>query len=308
MNQHFSYRHLHYFWVVVKEGGMARAAKRLGMAVQTVSAQVRELEHSLGFALFASAGRKLELTAAGREAFSHAEAIFQLGAQLAPSVRRAATTASTRFAVGIVDALPKSVVRMILEPVVGLQGVHLQAWEYGFDDMLAALALHRLDVVLADKSAPANPNLRVFNHRLGTAPIAWYATPSLARSSRSAFPKCLNESPLLLPTPDMALRSRLERWFDLEGIRPSVVGEFADSGLMATFGAHGVSAFPAPVWSHDDLTARQGVVRLGLAEGVAEQFFAVSAERKIQNPLIQKILDQRFDDRAADDRPAPTRD
>lgn len=292
MDQHFSYRHLHYFWVVVKEGGMSRAAKRLGMAVQTVSAQVRELEHSLGFALFASAGRKLDLTPAGKEAFSHAEAIFQLGAELGASVRRAATTASTRFAVGIVDALPKSVVRMILEPVVGLKGVHLQAWEYGFDDMLAALALHRLDVVLADKSAPPNPNLRVFNHRLGTAAIGWYATTALARSSTSAFPECLNDLPVLLPTPDMALRSSLERWFDVQGLRPKVVGEFADSGLLTNFGVHGIGAFPAPVWSHHDLTERQKLSRLGLADGVAEQFFAISAERRIQNPLIQRLLDR----------------
>ena len=42
-----NYRHLHYFWVVTKEGGFARAAERLDMAVQTISAQVRELEKSL---------------------------------------------------------------------------------------------------------------------------------------------------------------------------------------------------------------------------------------------------------------------
>ncbi|HGF4018998.1 TPA: LysR family transcriptional regulator, partial [Burkholderia cenocepacia] len=38
-----NFRHLYYFWVVVKEGGFARAAARLDMAVQTISAQVREL-------------------------------------------------------------------------------------------------------------------------------------------------------------------------------------------------------------------------------------------------------------------------
>jgi len=43
----FSYRHLYYFWVVGKEGGMSRAADRLGMAVQTVSTQVRELEQAV---------------------------------------------------------------------------------------------------------------------------------------------------------------------------------------------------------------------------------------------------------------------
>ena len=32
MSQSFNYRHLYYFWVVAKEGGMARAAERLDMA------------------------------------------------------------------------------------------------------------------------------------------------------------------------------------------------------------------------------------------------------------------------------------
>jgi len=43
-----NYRHLHYFWMVAKEGGFARAAERMDMAIQTISAQVRELEKNWG--------------------------------------------------------------------------------------------------------------------------------------------------------------------------------------------------------------------------------------------------------------------
>lgn len=295
MNLPLNYRHLHYFWVVVKEGGIARAAERLGMAVQTVSVQVRELEQALGFALFKSSGRRLELTEAGREAFRHAEAIFQIGSQLAASVRQIATSASRRFAVGITDGLPKAAVRRLLEPVAQVPGVHLQAWEYGFHEMLAALALHRLDVVLADRTAPPNPNLKVFNHRLGAASIQWYATPELRATTRSRFPKCLGELPMLLPTQDMAIRERIDQWLEVRAIRPRIIGEFADSGLMATFGAHGMGAFPATSWSHDDLTRQQALRLLGPSPEVSEQFFAISAERKIQDPLIQMIQAQRIE-------------
>lgn len=294
MNQPFNYRHLHYFWVVVKEGGIARAAERLGMAIQTVSVQVRELELQLGFALFKSSGRRLELTDAGQEAFRHAEAIFQLGAELAASVRQVATSASRRFAVGIIDGLPKAAVQRLLEPMTQVPGVHLQAWEYGFHDMLAALALHRLDVVLADRTAPPNPNLKVFNHLLGAASIQWYATPALRATSRSRFPKCLGDLPLLLPTPDMALRERIDKWLEERSIRPRIVGEFADSGLIATFGAKGMGAFPATSWSREDLTSHQCLKLLGSSPEVSEQFFAISAERKIRDPLIQMLLTQRM--------------
>ena len=293
MNLPFNYRHLHYFWVVVKEGGIARAAERLGMAVQTVSGQVRELEGALGFALFKSSGRSLELTEAGQEAFRHADAIFQLGTQLAVSVREVATSTSRRFAVGITNGLPKAAVERLLEPVARVPGVHLQAWEYGFHDMLAALALHRLDLVLADRAAPANPNLKVFNHHLGESSIRWYATPALKASTSARFPACLGELPLLLPTPDMALRERIGLWFERQSIRPRIIGEFADSGMIATFGAYGMGAFPATGWSHSDLTRRQGLKLLGRSPEVSEQIYAISAERKIEDPLIQTLLAQR---------------
>ena len=62
MSDSFNYKHLYYFWVVAKEGGVSRAANKLGTAVQTVSSQVRELERALGCELLKPAGRGLALT------------------------------------------------------------------------------------------------------------------------------------------------------------------------------------------------------------------------------------------------------
>jgi LysR family transcriptional activator of nhaA len=197
--------------------------------------------------------------------------------------------------VGITDGLPKPAVQRLLEPVVRVEGVHLQAWEYGFGDMLAALALHRLDVVLADRPAPPNPNLRVFNHRLGDAAIRWYVAPSLRATTRTPFPACLAELPLLLPTLDMALRGRIDQWLEHHGIRPRIAGEFADSGLMATFGARGMGALAATAWSGKQLTRDAGLKLLGASPELSEQFYAISAQRKIEDPLIQRIVAQRLE-------------
>ena len=120
-----NYGHLYYFWVVAKEGGMARAAERLGMAVQTVSAQVRALEPSLGHALFKPAGRGVALTEAGIAAMAQADQIFQLGVQLPSAVREAATGQGLRLAVGISDGLPMMVVHKLLQPVVQATGLRL---------------------------------------------------------------------------------------------------------------------------------------------------------------------------------------
>jgi LysR family transcriptional regulator, transcriptional activator of nhaA len=290
MRPNFNYRHLHYFWVVAKEGGMARAAARLGMAVQTVSTQVRELERSLGFALLKPVGRGLVLTEAGMVTMRQADLIFQLGESLPATVRDAVSTPSVRLAVGISDALPKLVVRHLMEPVMQEPTLRLLCDEDEFDDLLGDLALHRLDVVLADRGAPNNPNLKLYSHPLGTSAIGWYAPTALAGPARRQFPQSLERVPVLLPTAHAALRGRLDRWFEHVGIRPRIVGEFEDSALLKTFGASGMGVFPAPELVHEDLIGRYGVKRIGHCEGVEEHFFAIGTEKKVQHPLVRRML------------------
>ena len=290
MNTDFNYRHLYYFWVVAKEGGMTRAAIRLGMAVQTVSTQVRELERSLGYALLKPAGRGLALTAAGIEAMRQAEQIFQLGEQLAGAVRDAVGSPTVRLAVGISEGLPKLAVRRLLQPVMLEPHLRLLCHEDEFEDLLGDLALHRLDVVLADRPAPANPNLKVYSHALGSSPLAWYAPPVLAAAARRGFPQSLAKVPVLLPTTHAAARARLDHWFERHDIKPVVVGEFEDSALLETFGAAGMGVFPAAELMHDELTARYGVRRIGPCDGVDEHFFAIAAHKKLLHPLVQKLL------------------
>ncbi|MGV3493901.1 MAG: transcriptional activator NhaR [Ramlibacter sp.] len=290
MSAPLNYRHLYYFWVVAKEGGIARAAARLDMAVQTVSEQVRLLEQSLGHALLKPAGRGLALTEAGMAAMRHADQIFQLGEELRDAVRDAATGLGMRLAVGISDGLPKLVVHHLLEPALGEPGLRLLCHEDEFDRLLGDLALHRLDVVLSDRPAPSNPNLRLYSHALGEAPLAWFAPDALAAACQQPYPACLAELPLLLPTGHAAVRTRLDHWFDQQGIRPRVAGEFEDSALLAAFGRAGMGAFPASRWSREELLNDKRVRLLGDCPELVEHFYLISAERRIQHPLVQRLL------------------
>jgi LysR family transcriptional regulator, transcriptional activator of nhaA len=286
----FSYRHLYYFWVVAKEGGMARGAERLGMAVQTVSAQVRELERSLGYALLKPAGRGLVLTEAGIAAVAQADTIFQLGEKLPGLVRDAISAQTVRLAVGISDGLPKLAVRRLLQSVMFEPHLRLICTEDKYPELLADLALHRLDVVLADRAAPANPNLKVYSHALGSSALAWYAPQELLAQAKKKFPHSLAEVPVLLPTAHSAVRARIDLWFERLNIKPRVVGEFEDSALLATFGAAGMGVFPAAELVHDKLTSRYDVKRLGPCEGVEEHFFAIGTDKKVLHPLVQRML------------------
>ena len=290
MSPSFSYRHLYYFWVVAKEGGVARAAARLGMAVQTVSAQVRELERSLGHALLKPAGRGVALTEAGLAAMRQGDQIFALGDELPALVRDAAASPTLRLRAGISDALPKLVVRRLMEPVMHETALRLLCHVDEFDDLLADLALHRLDVVLADRPATSRANLRLYSHSLGVSGMSWYAPPSLAAAGRRGFPRSLSQLPVLLPSAHAAVRVQLDQWFERHALRPRIVGEFEDSALLKTFGASGMGVFPAPDVVHDDLVERYHVKRLGPCDGVEEQFYAIGTEKKVQHPLVRRLL------------------
>ncbi len=285
-----NYHHLHYFWVVATEGGMARAAERLGVAVQTVSAQVHQLERALGVALFKPEGRSLALTEAGQVALAQANQIFQLGTALPDAVRAAAQAPTVRLAVGLADGLPKLLVHQVLVPVLQVPNLRLQCFEDNPDDLLAALALHRLDLVLADRPPVSNPNLRLYTHRVGGSAMSWYASPALHAQAVADFPRSLGQVPVLLPTHHAAVRPALDRWFQRHELRPSVVGEFQDSALLKTFGASGLGVFPAVDAVHDHVVQRFGVLRLGPIDGVDEQVWAIGTEKRVQHPLVAKLL------------------
>jgi len=293
MTTSFSYRHLYYFWVVAKEGGMAKAADRLDMAVQTISTQVRELEKSLGYELLKPAGRGVALTDAGVAAMHQAELIFQLGEKLPDVVRAAIGAPSVRLAVGISEGLAKVAVRQLLQPVMHTSNLRLICQEDEFEDLLGDLALHRLDVVLADRPAPSNPNLKVYSHSLGSSNLSWYGPAPLLAAARKGFPQSLAKVPVLLPTSSAAVRPRIDHWFERLGIKPNIVGEFEDSALLKTFGAAGMGVFPAADLIHAELVDRYNVKRVGACDGVAEHFYAIGAHKKVLHPLVQKLLPER---------------
>ena len=285
-----NYRHLYYFWVAAKEGGVSHAAARLGMAVQTVSAQIKLLEQSLGHALFKPAGRGLSLTEAGQAALGLAEQIFALGERVPEAVEHAARRRGVRLVVGISDGLSKLVVHDLLAPLLDHEGLHLICHEDEFDDLLGDLALHRLDVVLADRAAPPNPNLRLHTHALGASPMAWYAPPAWADAASEGFPASLARVPLLLPSHHSSVRVPIDGWLDRQGLRPRIAGEFEDSALLVTFGAAGMGAFPAAERMRGRLEGSYGLRWIGPCEGVREPVFAIATARQVPHPLVQRLL------------------
>lgn len=286
-----NYRHLYYFWVVMKEGGFARAAERLDMAVQTISAQVRELEKSLGYQLIKPSGRSVAMTEAGQAAFARAEEIFQIGQRIPEEVRAAASGPIVRFAVGLSDGISKFAAHALLEPVLATPSLHLVCHEGEVEQLVGELALHHLDLVLAGQPVPHNSNLRLTSVRVMEAPVDWYGPAAIVRKAEvDAFPQSLAQVPLLLPTAHSSLRSRLERWFEAQGIVPRIAGEFEDSALLSVFAAGGMGVFPVSRRGAAEVAQTRGLRLLGSTQDVKEEIHAIHSRRGLHHVLVQRVL------------------
>jgi len=287
-----NYKHLHYFWVVAKEGSIARAGERLHLTPQTISGQLGLLERNFGEPLFARVGRNLELTETGRLVLSYADEIFSLGSELEEMVRNFPDGRPLMFKVGVADVVPKSIAYRLLAPALQLpEPVRIVCREGAIDSLLAELAVHRVDLVIADGPIPPGVDVRGFNHPLGDCGISFFAIPRLARKLGKGFPRSLSGAPLLLPGEMTVLRNRLVQWFDRLHIHPRIVGEFDDSALMKAFGQTGAGVFIAPTPIAKEVEKQYGVIVIGQTDEVREQFYAISVERKISHPAVAAITE-----------------
>ncbi len=285
-----NYHHLRYFWVVAKEGGLRKAADKLHVSQPTISAQIAALEGVLGEKLFRRGGRALALTEAGHRVLSYAEEIFSLGQEILDAAQQQPTARALRVNIGITDSLPKLMSYEIIKPIFTLeQPVQAVCREGKAADLLAQLAAYRLDIVLADEPAPSSLPIKVFNHLLGECGVTFCAGRKLAAALKRRFPQSLTDAPVLLPASNAALRRSLEKWFQTQQIRPRLVAEFDDAALMTVAAVDGLGFFALPTLVMKEAVASYDLQPIGRTEDCRQQFYAISAERKLTHPAVVAI-------------------
>jgi LysR family transcriptional activator of nhaA len=290
--EHINYHHLRVFWTAAREGGVTRASEKLHVSQPTVTSQIRALEHVLGQKLFVRSGRNLVLTDSGRSAYRYADEIVGLGQELLDGMKGGSPGREVRLTVGIADVLPKLIAYRILEPAMRLpEPVRVEAIEDAPERLLAELAVFGLDVVLAD--APVGPAVRVraHNHLLGECAVSVFGARRLAGAYRRGFPRSLDGAPFLLPRQHSALRLALDDWFDREGVRPHVVGEFDDSALMKALGQAGLGLFPAPSPIAAEVCRQYNVRSIGTIESIRQRFYAITVDRNVKHPAVIAICE-----------------
>ena len=287
--ENLNYKHLHYFWMIARCGGVAKAGERLHVTPQSISTQMRQLEASIGGALWRRAGRKLELTDTGHLVMDYADRLFTVGEELKDALRTGVTGFS-QFKIGIVDVVAKTLAYRLIAPALRLhEPPRLICREGSFVDLLVQLAVHKLDVVISDRPMHTSMNVRGYNHLLLECGVSFLALPRLAKTLKNGFPASLHAAPFLLPGNDAAVRPRLQAWFDKLHIQPKVVAEFDDRAMMKAFAQEGAGVFSAPSFVAKEVAKQHGLQIFGATVEVQEQAYAVTSERRIKHPAAVAI-------------------
>jgi LysR family transcriptional activator of nhaA len=287
-----NYHHLYYFWTIMKEGSITAASSRLSLAQSTVSAQLTKLEESLGGKLFNRQGRKLEATDLGQMVFQYADKIFTLGRELMDQVHSRPAIGPLSLRVGIVDVIPKLVVRKLIEPALKMdRKLRLACHEGKEADLLAELALHQLDLVISDGLPKPGLSIKTYKHFLGECGITFFAEKKLAEKLSGTFPDCLDNAPLVMPLSMSILRGAIDQWLESLSIRPVIVAEFEDNALLTVFGQAGDGVFMAPTIIESDIETQYQVDIIGRCNNIKEKFYAISVERILKHPAVVAITD-----------------
>lgn len=295
--QTLNYKHLHYLWTIVKEGGVARAARRLHVTPQSISTQMRILSEAIGEPLLRRSGREVELTDVGRMVFEHAERGFVAFEDLKARLLDRPGSRGAQFRVGVSNVLGRSIAYRLLRPALALEPPpRLICRDGRLSDLLAELAVSRLDMVLSDRPMGAQTNVKAFNHLLTACGVTFLAAPEVARRLKGRFPKSLDGAPFLLHGEDSALRTRLVRWFEDKDIRPAIVGEFDDTALLKAFAQEGAGVFAAATPVAQEIAQQYQVVPIGKTADVIEQIYAISTERRVRHPAVRAICDTARDE------------
>ena len=286
-----NFKHLHYFWVAAKAGGILRAGEQLHTTPQTLSGQIKLLEERLGRKLFRKSGRNLELTDEGHVAIGYADQIFALGAELEAALQLARSGPRTLdFRVGVSDSVPKAVACQLLEPAWGVpEPIRLICVEGKLRDLLAQLSVHRVDLVIADEPMPRQLSVKAYNHALGSTATSFFAAERVAATLKGEFPQNLNGAAMLIQGSASPMRPRLEQWFVQHAVQPRVVGEFDDAALMKAFASEGRGICAAPAVLEDATCAQYGLRVIGRSPELIEEFYAISSERRITHPCVTAI-------------------
>jgi len=290
LNSWLNYHHLFYFRAIATEGSIARAAEKLRLGQPTLSAQLKQLEDSLGMPLFERKHKKLILTEQGRKALEYSNEIFRLGAEMQEVLQDRAAPTRTHLAVGALDSVPKTVLLALTKAAYRLENCVVSVLEGRGDELLRELSLHRIDLVLSNYLPSVSDLERIRSRRVAQVPVVVCGAPSFV-GLRKNFPQSLQQAPFVLPTRHSRLRHDMDHYLRTSGIAVDAVAEAQDTSFQKLLATNGIGLIPVPEHAVAQELKDKSLIRIGLLPAVTEEIYLIAASRKIENPIASALFE-----------------
>lgn len=281
--------HLRLFRATAREGTLTAAARALNISQSAVSTQIKALEADLGHDLFERRGRNLVLTEAGRIALDYADQIFLASDQLMATFRAVGGQRKV-LRIGALATLSRNFQMRFLAPLIGRDDVEVVLRSGTQPALLRALEAMSIDVLLTNLVPARDAASPYLVRRIAEQPVSLVGARSRLALAAQGLPRLLTAAPLILPTPETALRAGFDALIERMGIVPRIAAEADDMAMLRLLARSdaGVAVIP-PIVVQDELAGGL-LYELFQLPDLAEVFYAVTIRRTFPNPLLAEVL------------------
>ena len=279
-----NYNQLYYFFKIAELGSIAEASKSVLISSPALSMQLKELEENLGTPLFERVGKKLILTESGTIVFEYARDIFKLGFELKDTIAdRRQGQERTKIEIGCQDSIPKHVADELLAFLIETKSCKVLLKEGNREQLLKMQNEYKLDLILTN-SVPQVDNSYIFESKLlHKEELVVVGHPKF--KTKTKWPLCLKEVPMVLPTYDSSSRQKLDLYFKQNNLLIDVIAEVEDKATEIDLALRGHGLICVMKNSVSHLLKSKQLVEMGPLSGVVEEIWMIIGKRKILNPL-----------------------
>ncbi len=290
MSPWINYHHLFYFKTIAEEGTVSKAAEKLRVGQPTLSAQLKQFEDTLGVQLFERHHKKLVLTEQGKVALDYSKNIFRMGSEMYEVLHDRLRPLKPSLHLGALDSVPKQIVLQLVKHAFRISPCQITLSEGKSDELLRELIAHRMDLMVTNFLPTGIDSKGLSPKSITKKNVAFYGAPKY-KTLRKGFPKSISGEPMILPTYDSRLRQDLDHWAKLHKIELNVITESQDISVKKLMAINEMGLIPTATHTVTGQVLRGELVEIGQLQGVHEELFLVTAQRKMANPIAAKLMD-----------------
>jgi len=281
--KHVTLRQLRVFTAVARHLSYSAAARALHLTQPAVSMQVRQLEEQAGLPLFERAGRRIQLTGAGRELLRTAGAVSDLMREADESLQALKGVAGGELHIGVVSTAKYFAPKLLAEFRRLHPRVTLRLTVSNREAMVRGLDENTVDLVIMGRAPRGLETVAV---PFARHPLAVVAAPDHPLAGKRRMPLSrLKDETFIIRESGSGTRAAMEHVFTDCGFRPRETLEMSSNETIkqAVMAGMGVSFLSQHTVGLERATGRIAVLDVA-GTPVMRDWFVIHREKKRLSP------------------------